>query len=96
MEHAFNPSTWEAETGRSLNSWPVGPTEWIPGQSSLHSETLSQNKTKQKKQEKKNKTPKPNKQTNKQKKTKLQPTIYPDSKMCWGSAGMELVGMANQ
>jgi hypothetical protein len=30
--HAFNPSTWEADMGRSL---------WVPGQSGLHREILS-------------------------------------------------------
>jgi hypothetical protein len=46
--HAFNPSTWEAEAGRSLSSRPAWSTEWVPGQPGLHRETLSR-KTKKKK-----------------------------------------------
>ena len=46
--HAFNPSTWEAETGRFLSSRPAWSTEWVPGQLGLHKETLSR-KTKKKK-----------------------------------------------
>jgi hypothetical protein len=58
---AFNPSTWEAEAGRFLNSRPAWSTKWVPGQPGIHREILSwKTKTKQ------NKT----KQTNKQKKTK--------------------------
>jgi hypothetical protein len=55
MAHAFNPSTWEADTGRFLSSRPAWSTERVPGQPGLHRETLSrktkniQNKTKQKK-----------------------------------------------
>jgi hypothetical protein len=41
VEHAFNPSTWEAEAGGFLSSRPVWSTEWIPGQPGLHRETLS-------------------------------------------------------
>jgi hypothetical protein len=44
--HPFNPSTWEAEAGRSLTSRPAWSTKWVPGQPGLHRETLSQqNKT---------------------------------------------------
>jgi hypothetical protein len=48
VEHTFNPSTWEAEAGRSLNLRPAWSTERIPGHPELHRETLSQ-KTKQNK-----------------------------------------------
>ena len=39
VAHAFNPSTWEAETGRFLNSksWS---TEWVPGQPGLYRESV--------------------------------------------------------
>jgi hypothetical protein len=36
-----NPSTKEAEVGRSLSSRPAWSTEWVPGQLGLHRETLS-------------------------------------------------------
>ena len=52
VAHAFNPSTWEAETGRFLSSRPAWSTEWAPGQPGLHRETLSQKqKTKKKKKQ---------------------------------------------
>jgi hypothetical protein len=35
---AFDPSTLEAEAGRSVNSRPVWPTESIPGQPGLHTQ----------------------------------------------------------
>jgi hypothetical protein len=35
---AFNASTWEAETGRSLSSRPAWSTKLVPGQSGLHRE----------------------------------------------------------
>ena len=38
---AFSPSTWEAETGRSLNSRSAWSTKQVPGQPGLHRETLS-------------------------------------------------------
>jgi hypothetical protein len=41
VAHAFNPSTWEAEAGGFLSSRPAWSTEWVPGQSGLHRETLS-------------------------------------------------------
>jgi hypothetical protein len=41
VAHAFNPSTWEAETGGFLSSRPAWSTEWVPGQPRLHRETLS-------------------------------------------------------
>jgi hypothetical protein len=47
VEHAFNPSTCEAEAGRFLSSRPAWSTEWVPGQPRLHRETLSR-KTKSK------------------------------------------------
>jgi hypothetical protein len=46
VAHAFNPSTWEAETGRFLSSRPARSTEWVPGHPGLHRETLSQKKKK--------------------------------------------------
>jgi hypothetical protein len=36
VAYAFNPSTWEAEAGRFLNSRPAWSTEWVPGQPGLH------------------------------------------------------------
>jgi hypothetical protein len=41
VAHAFNLSTWEAETGRFLSSRPAWSTKWVPGQPGLHRETLS-------------------------------------------------------
>jgi hypothetical protein len=38
---AFNPSTQEAEVGRSLSLRSACSTEQVPGQSELHRETLS-------------------------------------------------------
>jgi hypothetical protein len=57
VAHAFNPRTWEAETGRFLSSRPAWSTKWFPGQPGLYRETLSP-KTKQynTKQQKQNKT----------------------------------------
>jgi len=55
VAHAFNPSTWEAETARFLSSRPAWSTKWVPGQPGLHRETLSQKKKKKKKTNKKNK-----------------------------------------
>jgi hypothetical protein len=42
--HAFNPSTREAEAeaGGFLSSRPAWSTKWVPGQTELHRETLSQ------------------------------------------------------
>jgi hypothetical protein len=40
----FNPSTQEAETGRSLSLRPAWFTERVPGQPGLHRETMSGNK----------------------------------------------------
>jgi hypothetical protein len=40
--HAFNPSTQEAGTDRSLNSGSTWSTEQVPGQPGLHRETGSQ------------------------------------------------------
>ena len=39
--NAFNPSTQEAEAGRSLSSRPARSIEQVPGQLGLHRETLS-------------------------------------------------------
>jgi hypothetical protein len=36
VAHAFNPRTWEAETGRFLSSRPAWSTEWVPGQPGLY------------------------------------------------------------
>jgi hypothetical protein len=36
VEHAFNPSTWEAEAGRFLSSRPAWSTELVQGQPRLH------------------------------------------------------------
>jgi hypothetical protein len=51
--HTFNPSTWEADVGGFLSWRAAWSTELVPGQSGLHTETLSQKKKK-----------KQNKQTN--------------------------------
>jgi hypothetical protein len=48
VAHAFNPNTWEAETGRFLSSRPAWSTEWVSGLPGLYRETLSQNQTKPK------------------------------------------------
>jgi hypothetical protein len=39
--HDFNPSTGEAEAGRSLSSKPSWSIERVPGQPGLHRVTLS-------------------------------------------------------
>ena len=39
--HGFNPSTWEAEAGRSPSLRPAWSTEQVLGQPGLHRETLS-------------------------------------------------------
>jgi hypothetical protein len=65
VAHAFNPSTWEAEEGRFLSSSPFWSTEGIPGQTGLHTETLSHEK--------------PTNQTNKQE-LKLDKTIQQKEK----------------
>ena len=44
VPHAFNPSPWEAEAGRSLSLRPTWYTERVPGQQELHRETPSQTK----------------------------------------------------
>ena len=46
--HTFNPSSWEAEAGRSLSLRPTGSTALVLEQPGLHREILSskQNKTK--------------------------------------------------
>lgn len=43
MVHASNPSTQEAEAGRSVSSRPVWPTELAPGQPDLHREKTTPN-----------------------------------------------------
>ena len=45
-QDGLNPSTWEAEAGRSVSSRPAWSKEQVPGQPGLHSETLSQKKKK--------------------------------------------------
>lgn len=47
MVYSFNPSTWEAEAGGSLNSRPFWSTYWVPEHPELYNR-LSQNKTKSK------------------------------------------------
>ena len=39
--HTFNPSTWEAEAGRSLSLRTAWSTGKVPGQPGLYRETLS-------------------------------------------------------
>jgi hypothetical protein len=77
---AFNPSTREAEAGRSLNSRPACSTDRVSGQPGLHGETLSlkQNKTKQNKT-KQNKT-KQNKTNHKMFRNELRYLLYSFSK----------------
>jgi hypothetical protein len=53
-QHAFNPSTQEAEAGRFLSLRPAWSTKWVPGQPGLYRETLSR-KTKQNKTNKQRK-----------------------------------------
>ena len=43
--HAFNPSTWETETGGFLSSRPAWSAKWVPGQLGLYRETLYQKKS---------------------------------------------------
>jgi hypothetical protein len=66
VAHAFNPSTLEAEAGRSLSSRPAWSTEWVSGQPGLHRETLSL---------------KTNKQTNKHQNKIKKQTIKKDRQM---------------
>lgn len=44
---AFNPSSWETETIRCLQSKPACSMEGVSSQSEIHSKTLSQNKNSQ-------------------------------------------------
>jgi hypothetical protein len=53
MEHAFNPSTSEAEAGGFLSSRSAWFTEWVPGDRGLHRKTLSWDKQTNKKEKKK-------------------------------------------
>jgi hypothetical protein len=49
--HTFNPSTQEAEAGRSLSSRPAWSTKWVPEQPGLYRETMSRkNKTRKEKE----------------------------------------------
>ena len=50
--HPFNPSTWQAKSGRFLSSRPAWSTKLVPGQSGLYRETLTQEKKKKKKKKK--------------------------------------------
>jgi hypothetical protein len=54
VAHAFNPSTWQAETGEFLSSRPAWSTEWVPGQPGLHRETLFRKTSKHQKTNKQN------------------------------------------
>ena len=60
----FNPSTWEAEAGRSLSLRLAWSTEQVPGQPRLYKKILKKKKKKKKKTKKK----KPKKTKNKTKK----------------------------
>jgi hypothetical protein len=54
VAHAFNPSTWEAEAGRSLSLRPAWSTEFQDSQGYTEKPRLKkQNKTKQKEKRKK-------------------------------------------
>ena len=53
MEQDFNPSTWEAEAGKSLNTRIALYTKLFPGHPGLYRETRPKKPTKQTKQNKK-------------------------------------------
>jgi hypothetical protein len=55
VTHAFDPSTWEAEAGGSLNSRPAWSTELVPGHPRLRRETFLKNKQKTKNKKQKTK-----------------------------------------
>jgi hypothetical protein len=67
VEHAFNPSTREAEAGGFLSLRPAWSTKWVPGQPELYRETLSGKKQKTNKQKTKTKQNKKLKLTQKNK-----------------------------
>ena len=46
MSQAFNPSTWDADTGGFLTLRPAWSTKWLPGQPELYRETRSQKERK--------------------------------------------------
>jgi hypothetical protein len=46
VAHAFNPTTQEAEAGRSLSLRTAWSTEGIPGQPGIHRKVLSLKKKK--------------------------------------------------
>ena len=48
--HVFNPSTWEAEAGRTLSLRSAWSTESVPGQPEIHRETLFEKNKAQKMQ----------------------------------------------
>ena len=49
MAHAFNPSTWETQTGGSLSLRPIRSTELNSGQPGQQTETLFPERKKKKK-----------------------------------------------
>jgi hypothetical protein len=51
VAHTFNPSTWEAEAGRSLNSRPPWATDRVSGQPRLHTEKPCLEKIQQRERE---------------------------------------------
>jgi hypothetical protein len=54
VAHAFNPSTWETETGSFLSSRASWSTEWVPAQPGLYKETLFRGTKKRKIKKKRN------------------------------------------
>ena len=54
VAHAFNPSTWEAETGGFLSSRLAWSTKWVPGQPAraIQRNPVSKNQKKKKKKKK--------------------------------------------
>jgi hypothetical protein len=55
VAHAFNPSTWEAETSGFLSLRPAWSTKWVPGQPrATQRNPVSKNKKQKQKQNKNN------------------------------------------